>query len=262
MNIGAIDSHAHLSQADFDPDRDEVISRAKKKGVKAILSIGTSPEEFTSEIALAAKYPGFIYSGLGYHPHIAKDVDDSSYENLKSLILNNKDILAVGEIGLDFYYKHSDPECQEGVFREQLSLAAGVSLPVIIHCRQAYPLLIDILKTVHINPAKVLIHCFSGDTDQAKGLLSWGASLSFAGPVTYPSAEKLRDAVRFTPMDRLLVETDSPYLSPQTFRGKRNEPAYVLHTYERIAQIKGVHTDELKEKVCINFSLMFGIVME
>ncbi len=262
MGPGLIDSHAHLSQPDFDSDRSDVIKRAKAKGLSAILSIATEPQEMTKEISLARQHQGFILSGLGYHPHIAKDINDSHYEILKDLIQANKETVAIGEIGLDYYYKHSEPKTQEGVFREQLRLAADISLPVIIHCRNAYPQMIRILKTEHIPSEKVLIHCFSGDSDQAEELLAWGATISFAGPVTYPKAENLRNVLRITPLNKLLVETDAPYLSPQGFRGKRNEPEYILETYEKIAYIKDVHIDELIEKVVNTFSGFFNVKID
>jgi TatD DNase family protein len=262
MKIGPIDSHAHLSHPEFDPDRTEVISMAKEKGLQAILSLGTEPQELQKEITIAGKYSGFIYLGMGYHPHVAKDINDTHYERLQDLIQANRAVVAIGEIGLDFYYSHSHPKVQEGVFREQLRFAAKNTLPVIIHCRQAYPQLIKVLKTEPIAPEKVLIHCFSGDTDHAKKLLSWGAMLSFAGPLTYPKSEGLRRVVQLTPLERIMAETDAPYLSPQAFRGKRNEPAYVIKVYEMIAQIKDIPIESLIEKISVNFGCFFGLGIE
>ncbi|MGA1863595.1 MAG: TatD family hydrolase [bacterium] len=259
MKIGPIDSHAHLSHPEFDPDRPEVISRAKEKGLQAILSLGTEPHELQKEITIAEKHTGFIYLGMGYHPHIAKDIHDIHYEKLQDIIQTNRTVLAIGEIGLDFYYSHSHPKVQEGVFREQLRLADRNNLPVIIHCRQAYPQLIQILKSEPIAPDKVLIHCFSGDSDIAKKLLSWGAMLSFAGPLTYPKSEVLRSVLSLTPLERLMAETDAPYLAPQSFRGKRNEPAYVVKVYEMIAQIKEMPVEAITEKIFVNFGCFFGL---
>ena len=262
MKIGPIDSHAHLSHPEFDPDRTEIISRAKEKGLQVILSLGTEPQEFQKEISIAGEYSEFIYLALGYHPHIAKSINDIHYEGLQDIIKANQAVLAIGEIGLDFFYSHSHPKVQEGVFREQLRFAARNKLPVIIHCRQAYPQLIQILKTEPVDPEKVLIHCFSGDTEQAKKLLSWGAMLSFAGPVTSPKAEVLRSVVSLTPLERIMAETDSPYLAPQDFRGKRNEPAYVIRVYEMIAKIKEISIEKLTEKISMNFSCFFGLTIE
>jgi TatD DNase family protein len=262
MKIGPIDSHAHLGHPHFDPDRPEVISRARENGLQAILTLGTEPEEFPKEIRIARDYPGWIYLGMGYHPHIAKDITDTHYEMLRELLISNKEVLALGEIGLDFYYKHSDPESQEGVFREQLRLASRLSLPVVIHCRDAYPQMIRILKSEPVSPEKALIHCFSGNTEQAESLLSWGACLSFAGPVTFPKTEGLSRVVQMTPLDRIMAETDAPYLSPQRFRGKRNEPLYVTEVYNEISGIKDVPIEVLIEKISLNFSRFFGISIE
>lgn len=259
MKIGPIDSHAHLSHPEFDPDRTEVISRAKEKGLQAIMSLGTEPHELQKEITIAEKYPGYIYLGMGYHPHIAKDIHDTHYERLQDIIQTNRTVIAIGEIGLDFYYSHSHPKVQEGVFREQLRLASRNNLPVIIHCRQAYQQLMQILRSEPIAPEKVMIHCFSGDSDHAKKLLSWGAMLSFAGPLTYPKSEVLRNVVSLTPPERLMAETDAPYLAPQSFRGKRNEPSYVLKVYEMIAQIKEMPVEAITEKIFVNFGCFFGL---
>lgn len=262
MKIGPIDSHAHLSHPEFDPDRNEVILRAKEKGLQAILSLGTEPQEFQKEITIAGEYSEFIYLGMGYHPHVAKNINDTYYERLQDIIQTKRVVVAIGEIGLDFYYSHSHPKVQEGVFREQLRFAAKNKLPVIIHCRQAYPQLIQILKAEPIDPERVLIHCFSGDTDQAKKLLSWGVMLSFAGPLTYPKSGVLRSVVSLTPLERIMAETDSPYLAPQAFRGKRNEPAYVISVYDMIAKIKGIPIEKLTEKISMNFGCFFGLTIE
>lgn len=259
MKTGPIDSHAHLSHPEFDPDRSEVISRAREKGLRAIMSLGTEPHELQKEIMIAEEHPGFIYLGIGYHPHIAKDIHDKHYERLQDIVQTNRTVVAIGEIGLDFYYSHSHPKVQEGVFREQLRFASRNNLPVIIHCRQAYPQLIQILKSEPIAPEKVLIHCFSGDSDHAKKLLSWGAMLSFAGPLTYPKSEVLRSVVSLTPLERIMAETDAPYLAPQSLRGKRNEPAYVVKVYEMIAQIKEMPVEGIIEKIFVNFSCFFGL---
>lgn len=262
MKIGLIDSHAHLSQPDFDPDRKAVIARAKSQGLKLIISIGTDQKEFLPECSIANENPGYVYLAIGYHPHIARHINDKDYEALEDLIRKTKGVIALGETGLDFYYKHSDPISQDRVFRHQLRLAEKLSIPVIIHCRDAYPKVIEILKQEKVSPERVLIHCFSGVKEQAEELTKWGATLSFAGPVTYPKATNLHDAVKCTPTDRLLVETDAPYLAPQHFRGKRNEPAYIIETYRKIAQIKGIHIDELCEKVAQTFSRFFGLQIE
>ena len=148
------------------------------------------------------------------------------------------------------------------MLREQLRLASRLSLPVVIHCRDAYPEMVRILKSEPVFPEKVLIHCFSGNTEQAEELLSWGACLSFAGPVTYPKTEELKRVVQMVPVDRIMAETDAPYLSPQQFRGKRNEPLYVTEVYNEIAGIKGIRIEDLIEKISLNFSRFFGISIE
>jgi TatD DNase family protein len=262
MKIGPIDSHAHLSHQNFDADRIDVIARAKEKGLQAILSLATEPQELQKEITIAKDYSGFIYLGMGYHPHVAKDINDTHYEKLQYQLQTNREVVTIGEIGLDFYYNHSEPKAQEEVFRQQLKLADKNSFPVVIHCRQAYPQLIKILKSEPIAPEKVLIHCFSGDTDHAKKLLSLGTMLSFAGPLTYPKADELRRVVYISPLEKIMAETDSPYLSPQAFRGKRNEPINVIEVYDMIAQIKGTPIESIIEKISVNFGCFFDLPID
>ena len=233
-----IDTHAHLDDARFDVDREAVIARAQAAGVDTFVTIGCDLETSRAAVALADRYP-FVYAAIGVHPHEAKQVGDTWYEDLRRLAAHPK-VRAYGEIGLDYHYNHSSPQVQRARFREQVLIAKDLRLPIVIHTREAQEDTISILKEEKASDVGGVFHCFSGDAWLAKDALDLGFSLSFSGVVTFQNAAMLRDIVKTVPMNRILIETDCPYLTPVPHRGKRNEPAFVSLVAEKIAELKGL----------------------
>jgi len=251
-----IDSHAHLEMAEFDSDRDAVIARAAAAGLTAIVTVGTTIPDCIKALEIAHLHP-MVYAAVGIHPHEVKGIDDGTYDTLRELARQAK-VVALGEIGLDFFYDHSPREVQIRRFEEQVELALELDLPVIIHDREAHGETLQILQR-HRGSLRGVVHCFSGDAAMARECLEMGFYLSVAGPVTYRKADQLRAVVREIPVDRLLVETDCPYLAPQPFRGKRNEPAYVVETARRVAEVKGVEPRDLERQTEENARRLFGL---
>lgn len=237
-----IDTHAHLDDTRYDADRDAVISRARETGVDAFVTIGCDLATSLAAIDLAARYP-FVYAAVGVHPHEVKHIEDGWYDELRRLGRHAKTV-AYGEIGLDYHYNHSPPKLQRERFREQVCLARELNLPVVIHTREAQEDTIAILREEKAGEVGGVFHCFSGDARLAKDALDLGFYLSFSGVITFQNATMLRDIVKTVPLNRLLVETDCPYLTPVPHRGKRNEPAFVKLVAEKIAEVKGA-ADEL-----------------
>ena len=232
------DSHAHLDDPAFDADRDQLLPRARAAGVTSIVTVGTSVEGSRRACDLAERNDG-VWAAIGCHPHEADRVaDDHDLSELHELA-SRPHVVAIGETGLDYAKKFSSPENQKLLFRRHLRLAAEMHLPIVIHCRDAHEEVRAILKEELPLPIRGVIHCFSGNARDADEYLAMGFVLSIAGPVTFANANGLREAVRSVPMERLLVETDCPYLTPVPHRGKRNEPAYVRHTAEAVAALFG-----------------------
>ncbi len=254
-----IDTHAHLEMREFDEDREAMITRARDAGVEYIVTIGTTVESSRDAVLLAEKHD-FIYAAVGVHPHEVKDILHPSYEMIRHLAKHRK-VVAYGEIGLDYHYEHSPRTDQKRKFRDMLREARELDLPVIVHDREAHEDTLRILTEEWSPDLGGVMHCFSGDADMAKRLIEMGFSISIAGPVTFPKAEALREVVRQVPIEHLLVETDSPYLAPQPARGKRNEPAYVRHTAEMVAKIKGLTFDDVARITSFNAMQLFGIGM-
>ncbi len=268
-----VDSHCHIDGDAFDEDRDEVVERAIDAGVAAMLNIGTGDphsDDFRKAVAVAETYDN-VYASVGVHPHDAKLYDDKAEEHLKELAKSEK-VIAWGEIGLDFYYDHSPRDVQEDVFRRQIRTARALDLPIVIHSRDANDETIGILleecsgkteneklRTENESFRGGIMHCFGGTPEMAEALMQLGFLISFAGNVTFKKAENLRDAARVVPMDKLLVETDCPFLTPVPFRGKRNEPAYVEHTARFLAEFYGVEFEVLAEQTTRNFLDFFRI---
>ncbi len=252
-----IDTHAHLEMREFNDDRDEVIKRAREAGVEYIITIGTTVESSRDAVMLADKYD-FIYAAIGIHPHEVKDILHPAYDILRHFAQHKK-VVAYGEIGLDYHYEHSPRADQKRKFRDMLREARKLELPVIVHDRDAHEDTLQILSEEWSPELGGVLHCFSGDIAMAKRVIEMGFSLSIAGPVTFPKAEALREVVRQIPIEHLLIETDSPYLSPQPLRGKRNEPAFVRHTAEAIAKIKGLSFDDVARITSFNAMQLFGI---
>ncbi len=230
-----IDTHTHLDDARYNDDREAMIARAREAGVEAFVTIGCDLATSRAAVALAEQHP-FLYASIGVHPHEVKHILDSWYDEFRRLEQSKK-VVAYGEIGLDYHYNHSSPKEQRERFREQIQLARELKLPVIIHTREAQEDTITILKEEKASEIGGVFHCFSGDAWLAKDALDLGFHLSFSGILTFQSATMLRDIAKTVPLDRLLVETDCPYLTPVPHRGKRNEPAYVSFVAHKLAEL-------------------------
>ena len=257
-----IDSHCHIDGEQFDADRDEVVQRAKDVGVAAMLNIGTGDphsDDFRRAVAVAEKYEN-VYASVGVHPHDAKLYDDKAEGHLISLVRSSKKVIAWGEIGLDFYYDHSPRDVQIEVFRRQIRTAKKLNLPIIIHSRDANDETVDILTDeCSYESFRGIMHCFGGTAAMAEDLMKIGFLISFAGNVTFKKAENLRDAARVVPLEKLLLETDCPFLTPVPFRGKRNEPSYVVHTAQFLADLYGIDLESLAGQTTQNFLNIFKL---
>jgi len=261
-----VDSHAHLEGKQFDPDREQVIARARENGVEAIVAIGNGegPGMLDCGIRLAAMHD-FIYATVGIHPHEAAQAKDSDFDEMATLVKQPK-VIAWGEIGLDYFYDHSPPEVQKRVFVQQMELAKAATMPIVIHCRpshgseNAWDDCLGLIQA-HWAPSGLggILHCFTGTWPHAKRALDMGFMISLAGNVTYPKAQQIRDAARQVPMDRMLIETDSPYLAPIPHRGKRNEPAFVKETARQIGEIRGLSTEDVGRQTAQNFYRFFAL---
>jgi TatD DNase family protein len=252
-----IDTHAHLEMREFNDDREEVIKRAREAGIEYIITIGTTIESSRDAVLLADKYD-FIYAAIGIHPHEVKDILHPTYEILRHFAQHKK-VVAYGEIGLDYHYENSPRTDQKRKFRDMLREARELDLPVIVHDRDAHEDTLQILSEEWSPDIGGVLHCFSGDAAMAKRAIEMGFSISVAGPVTFPNAESLREVVKQIPIEHLLIETDSPYLAPQPVRGKRNEPAFVRHTAEAVAALKGLSADDVARITSFNAMQLFGI---
>jgi len=252
-----IDTHAHLEMREFNDDREDVVKRAREAGVEYIITIGTTVESCRDAVLLADKYD-FIYAAIGIHPHEVKDILHPAYEIIRHFAQHKK-VVAYGEIGLDYHYENSPRTDQKRKFRDMLHEARELKLPIIVHDRDAHEDMLQILSEEWSPELGGVMHCYSGDADMAKRLIEMGFLLSIAGPVTYPKAEALREVVRQIPIEHLLVETDAPYLSPVPMRGKRNEPAFVRHTAEAVAKVKGLTLDDVARITSFNAMQLFGL---
>ncbi|QYO62210.1 TatD family hydrolase [Leptolyngbya sp. 7M] len=265
-----IDSHCHIDGPQFDNDRDDVVRRARDAGVAAMLNVGTGDphsDDFRRAVAVAEKYEN-VWASVGVHPHDAKLYDDLAEEHLIDLA-ENKKVIAWGEIGLDYYYDHSPRDVQREVFRRQIDVAKTLGLSVIIHSRDANDDTVQILteafsgitESSELNSRNGvgIMHCFAGTPEMAEKLMEVGFYISFAGNVTFKKADDLREAARVVPLERLLVETDCPYLTPVPHRGTRNEPAMVVHTAQFLAEFYGVSFERLAEQTTRNFYDLFRV---
>lgn len=255
------DSHAHIDGHEFDNDRDEVIERAHSAGVSLILNVGTGdPHSGALERAVElGNQHKSIYTAIGTHPHDARLYDDTAEQKIKNLI-NNEHVIAWGEIGLDFHYDNSPRDVQIEVFKRQLRAARECDLPVVIHTREAEAETIEILQREYAGAQRRgIFHCFSGSMELARRALEIGFMISFSGIVTFKKAEDLREVAKQVPLDRLLIETDCPYLTPIPYRGKRNEPAYVVEVARCLAGLHGVELEEMGRITSENFNRFFGL---
>lgn len=254
-----IDTHTHLDDARYEPDREAVIARARETGIDRIITIGCDLSTSQAAVALANRYP-FVYATVGVHPHEVKHIEDGWYNELRRLA-ENKKVVAFGEVGLDYHYNHSSPKEQRDRFREQIQLARELRLPLVIHTREAQEDTIQILKDERSTEVGGVFHCFSGDAWLAKDALDLGFYLSFSGILTFQNAGMLRDIAKTVPLDRILIETDCPYLTPVPHRGKRNEPAFVRHVAETLAAILSVSDlDEIHRLTTENARRLFRIL--
>ncbi len=251
------DSHAHLDDGRFDKDRDNVIKRAKQNGIRYILNPGADLNTSIRAVNLSEEHD-MIYAAVGVHPHNAKDMDKDTIEILRALT-NREKVVAVGEIGLDFHYDNSPRDTQRKWFREQIKLAKEVDLPVIIHAREAQGEVFDILKEHDIGKLGCVMHCYSGSVEMARQYVQMGVYISLAGPVTFKNARKVYRVAKEVPLEWLLVETDSPYLTPTPHRGKRNEPAYVRFVAQRIAEAKQIPVEKIAHHTMLNTKKLFNI---
>ena len=261
-----VDSHAHLEMEQFDADREQMIARARESGVETIVAIGsgTGPGSLDCGIQLAEKYE-FIHATIGIHPHEAKLAQESDFEELERLAKRPK-VIAWGEIGLDYYYDHSPREVQKSVFTRQMEMAVRAKLPIVIHCRpsenseNAWE---DCLARLREHWAKSglggILHCFTGTWEQAKAALDMGFMISFAGNVTFPKAQGIRDSAMQVPLERIFIETDSPFLAPVPHRGKRNEPAFVKEVARKLGELRGLSMEEMGQRTGENFRRFFSL---
>lgn len=250
-----VDTHAHLDMAELAGDLAGVLERARQAGVARIITIGTDLASSRAAVALAAAHEE-LYATVGLHPHDARLWTEGLGTELLRLAASPK-VVAWGEVGLDFHYMNSPREAQEAAFRAQVRLAALLGLPLSIHVREAHPEALAILEEEGY--CRGVFHCFSGGAEVARRVLALGFHLSLAGPLTFKNARKPVEVAQAVPLDRLLVETDAPYLSPVPHRGKRNEPAHVVFTAARLAEIKGVEPDEVARATTATANALFGL---
>ncbi len=252
-----VDTHCHLHRAEFDADRETVIARAQAAGVEVLLDPATDWASNRTTVELAQRHPQ-VYAAVGVHPHHAAELTPSALEKLAALAIQPK-VVAIGEIGLDYYRNLCPPEIQKETLRKLLRLAHELNLPVILHCREAYPDLLDILRECLKAPMRGLLHCFAGDAEVARQAADLGLYFSFAGNLTFPKAETLRAVAQEVPFDRVMLETDAPFLSPQAYRGKRNEPAYLRELVRTWTQISGLTEEDVARVTSTNAYQLFGI---
>jgi TatD DNase family protein len=260
MVMELIDSHAHIDFPQFAEDRDAMLQRAREAGLQALLAIGTGPGPEKLDAALPyAEQHDWIYASIGIHPHEAKEATPQHFDQLARLAQHPK-VIAWGEIGLDYFYDHSPRGVQADVFRTQMELAHAAKLPIIIHCRDAWDDCLALIEQ-HWRPTGLggILHCFTSTLDHAKRGLDMGFLISFAGNSTYPKAQTIRDVAKELPLNRILIETDAPFLAPQPFRGKRNEPAYVAEVAKTLATVRNLPAEELAATTASNFRRFFGI---
>ncbi|MGC1438030.1 MAG: TatD family hydrolase [Terriglobales bacterium] len=261
-----VDSHAHLEMEQFDADREQMLARAREAGIEAIVAIGsgTGPGSLDCGIQLAERH-GFIYATIGIHPHEARLASDADFEEMVQLAKRPK-VIAWGEIGLDYFYDHSPRKVQQEVFLKQLQLARAAKLPIVIHCRpsdnsdDAWQ---DCLKLLREHWAASglggILHCFTGTWAHAAQALDMGFMISFAGNVTFPKAQQIREAAKQVPLDRMLIETDSPFLAPVPHRGKRNEPSFVKEVARQLGELRGLSMEEVGLQTANNFYRFFSL---
>ncbi len=251
------DSHAHLDEPEMLPDQEAVVARAREHGIGLIINVGIGRQNCRQVLKTADKYPE-VFATVGVHPHGVKSLKYEDLEELSALAAHPK-VVAVGEIGLDFYRRRSPEEIQKYWFRELLEWAGGLKKPVVVHTREAMAETLEILREFRPRLVGGIMHCFGGSLEEAHAFLDLGFFLSFSGVLTYPQAEPLRQVAKHLPLDCVLIETDCPYLAPQKWRGKRNEPAYLAATAEILAQLRGLPLEELARRTWQNTLSAFSL---
>ena len=252
-----IDSHAHLEMKDFDRDRERVIARAQEAGVSHIITVATTIPDIRKALDISRKNEK-VYVAIGIHPHEVKDIAEGDYDQLR-VLAGEKKVVAFGEIGLDFYRNHSPREIQMTRFRELLRVGKELGLPVILHDRDAHEEILNILQEEGNGRWKGVFHCFSGDVPLAKKVIQMGFFISIPGTVTFTKSTTQQDVVRSIPLEKILLETDCPYLAPEPYRGKRNEPAFVRNTAEKVASLKGLSFEDVCRITSFNTKILFGV---
>jgi TatD DNase family protein len=252
-----IDSHAHLDDERFDRDRDELIKSLGKNGISTVINIGADLPSSIKSVKLSEQYDN-IYAAVGVHPHSASEMDEGTIEVLKAFSSREK-VVAIGEIGLDYYYDNSPRDVQRTWFKRQMKLAKEVNLPIVVHSREANQETFDMIKAESDGKLTGVIHCYSGSVELMKEYIKLGYYISLGGPVTFKNAKTPKEVAKVVPIDRLLVETDSPYLTPEPHRGKRNEPLYVRHVAAMIAELRGMTIEELARATSENTKRLFNL---
>ncbi len=251
------DTHAHLDDRQFDADREAVIEKIKNSGVARVIEVGSDVKSSETAVRIANGHD-FIYCAAGIHPEAADDVSDADFKRIKELAIENPKVKAIGEIGIDYHYDDCAPrEKQTACFERQLDLAAELGLPAIIHDRESKGDVLKILKEKNVSNA--VMHCFSGSAETAKVLVKMGLMISFTGVITFKNARKAVEALKMIPLERLMIETDSPYMAPEPHRGRRNDSSYVRHVAEKMAEIKGVSFERLCDITYENAMRFFNI---
>ena len=250
-----IDTHAHIQDKAFKEGAKSIIENALNADISKIIAPGSNFADSLRAVRLTEEFDG-VWASCGVHPHDAKNASSKDLLEIEKLCQKTK-VIGVGEIGLDFHYNFSEPDIQKEIFIYHLKMAKRIKKPVVLHCREAQTEFIDILKKEQCNYG--VVHCFSGNQKEAEILLDMGFYLGFTGVITYPKSEELREIIKNTPIDRILSETDSPYLSPIPYRGKRNEPAYVTEVVKKISEIKGLTLQETVKAISENTANLFGI---
>ena len=261
-----VDSHCHIDGIEFDDDRDEVVRRAQNAGVMAMLNVGTGnpqTDDYQRAVRVAESYEN-VFASVGIHPHDARLYDDKAENHLIELVKSSEKVVAWGEIGLDFYYDNSPRDVQIDVFRQQIRVAKDLDVPVIIHSRDANDETVEILREECSNEnfRGGIMHCFGGTPEMARDLMEIGFMISFAGNVTFKKADNLRESAKVVPLEKLLIETDCPFLTPVPFRGKRNEPSFVIHTARFLADIYEIELERLANQTTLNFEEFFKIKIQ
>ena len=254
-----IDTHAHLTFSELEENIDAVVARSIDAGVTGWVTIGTEPAELEKAAALTRRYEN-MWAGLGFHPHHAKEITAGDLEFLQNLAAENDSIVAIGETGLDFHYDHSPRNVQKKIFRKHLQIASEINLPVVVHTRQAFEESMEILDEFTGRLKKVVIHCYSGTAEQTKLILDRGYYISFTGIVTFKKTDETRQAAKLVPLDRLMIETDCPFISPEPVRNQRPcEPAMLVHTAKKIAEVKEMDLQEFAEAVTATSKQFYGL---